>query len=238
SPACRPNQNRVHGVAKFENANISCDVDANPPQVKFRWTFNNSAESNEVQTARYRSSGTRSVVTYTPMSELDYGTLLCWATNKIGDQRVPCVYHVIAAGRPDTVHNCTQTNYTTDSFFLQCSEGFNGGLPQSFVLELYDSQTHKLRVNMTTSVPVFSVTGLEPGLSFQAHVYAFNNKGRSEASVISAYTLLSSPGRPFHARRLDGRKFSWGLINAWDVGTEEQSNVSSRSSTRVVDCFS
>lgn len=46
----------------------------------------------------YRSVGTHSVVTYTPMTELDYGTLLCWATNKIGDQRVPCVYHIIAAG--------------------------------------------------------------------------------------------------------------------------------------------
>lgn len=47
----------------------------------------------------FRSVGTRSVVTYTPMTELDYGTLLCWATNKIGDQRVPCVYHIIAAGK-------------------------------------------------------------------------------------------------------------------------------------------
>lgn len=39
-----------------------------------------------------------SVVTYTPVTELDYGTLLCWATNSIGSQRVPCVYHIIAAG--------------------------------------------------------------------------------------------------------------------------------------------
>lgn len=43
-------------------------------------------------------AGTSSVVTYTPMTELDYGTLLCVATNRIGRQRVPCVYHVIAAG--------------------------------------------------------------------------------------------------------------------------------------------
>lgn len=42
--------------------------------------------------------GTLSVVTYTPMTELDYGTLLCIATNRIGRQRVPCAFHVIAAG--------------------------------------------------------------------------------------------------------------------------------------------
>jgi len=46
----------------------------------------------------HRSLGSRSIVTYKPMTELDYGTLLCWARNKIGEQRVPCVYHIIAAG--------------------------------------------------------------------------------------------------------------------------------------------
>lgn len=54
APACRPNQIRVHGVAKLENANISCDVDANPPKVQFRWTFNNSAESIDVPGQRYK----------------------------------------------------------------------------------------------------------------------------------------------------------------------------------------
>lgn len=44
------------------------------------------------------NAGTSSIVTYTPMTELDYGTLLCIASNRIGRQRVPCVYHVIAAG--------------------------------------------------------------------------------------------------------------------------------------------
>lgn len=43
-------------------------------------------------------SGTTSIVTYTPITELDYGTLLCLASNKIGKQRVPCVFHIIAAG--------------------------------------------------------------------------------------------------------------------------------------------
>jgi len=28
----------------------------------------------------------------------DYGTLLCWATNEIGDQSEPCVYTIVPAG--------------------------------------------------------------------------------------------------------------------------------------------
>jgi len=85
-------------VAKQEKANISCQVDANPPEVQFRWTFNNSAESIDVSPGHIARAGTSSVVSYTPMTELDYGTLLCWASNRIGAQQVPCVYHIIPAG--------------------------------------------------------------------------------------------------------------------------------------------
>ena len=47
----------------------------------------------------FTSTGTSSFVSYTPMTELDYGTLLCSATNKIGKQKHPCIFHIIAAGR-------------------------------------------------------------------------------------------------------------------------------------------
>uniref|UniRef100_A0A182PUR7 Ig-like domain-containing protein n=1 Tax=Anopheles epiroticus TaxID=199890 RepID=A0A182PUR7_9DIPT len=98
APTCAPNQPRVYGVAKQENAEIRCVVDANPPDVEFKWTFNNSAESIDVQASHISRLGTSSIVSYTPMTELDYGTLLCSATNKIGKQRQPCVFHIIAAG--------------------------------------------------------------------------------------------------------------------------------------------
>ena len=106
APTCKANQSRVHGLARQEQANISCEVEANPPEVHFRWTFNNSAESVDVGSSFIASrSGTSSVVTYTPTTELDYGTLLCWASNRIGDQRVPCVFHLIPAGKTNLGSN-------------------------------------------------------------------------------------------------------------------------------------
>lgn len=74
-------------------------MDANPPEVQFKWTFNNSAESIDVAAGHIARAGTSSIVSYTPMTELDYGTLLCWASNHIGQQQVPCVYHIIPAGK-------------------------------------------------------------------------------------------------------------------------------------------
>lgn len=41
------------------------------------------------------------------MTELDYGTLLCSATNKIGKQKHPCIFHIIAAGRSQLASRST-----------------------------------------------------------------------------------------------------------------------------------
>ena len=33
---------------------------------------------------------------------MDYGNVLCWATNPVGRQSEPCVYHIIPAGKLPT----------------------------------------------------------------------------------------------------------------------------------------
>ena len=41
----------------------------------------------------------RSALTYSPSSQQDYGTILCFANNQVGRQREPCQFHVIPAGK-------------------------------------------------------------------------------------------------------------------------------------------
>ena len=43
--------------------------------------------------------GTVSIASYRPKTEMDYGTLLCWGDNELGRQSVPCVFHIIPAGK-------------------------------------------------------------------------------------------------------------------------------------------
>lgn len=101
-----------------------------------------------------------------------------------------CMRNLIPlTGRPDMVHNCTISNTSTNSFSVRCAEGFNGGLPQSFLLEVRESNSQELRANMTSPMPRFSVTHLEAGVLYQACIYAYNDKGRSEAMVVQAGTL-------------------------------------------------
>ncbi|XP_037797703.1 protein turtle homolog B-like [Penaeus monodon] len=180
SPVCRNEQMTYHGAARYEQVNIPCELDAFPEPHSFRWTFNNSGESVEIPQTKIHRLGSRSTVSYTPNTELDYGTLLCWGTNSVGLQRHPCVFHVFPAGRPDPVHNCSGFNLSETVVNVRCVAGFDGGLPQTFVLELYEPHTNILVANATSMVPRFVVGGLQHGMTFTAVVYSSNGKGRGE----------------------------------------------------------
>ncbi|KAG8223242.1 hypothetical protein J437_LFUL003594 [Ladona fulva] len=195
APVCRAGQQKVYGVARQEAAKILCELEANPKDVSFVWKFNNTSEAVDIQQSHFVSDRARSVATYTPMTELDYGTLLCWGRNELGHQRHPCVFHVIPAGRPDPVHNCSILNQTAESLHVECTEGFDGGLPQHFIMEVFDTQTHALVSNVTSRTPVFTVGGLESGLGFVISVYAANGKGRSDSVPLHAYTLKAAEKR-------------------------------------------
>ncbi|XP_025990000.1 nephrin isoform X5 [Solenopsis invicta] len=200
-PVCQPGQTKVFGVARQETTRIPCELEANPPEVSFTWKFNNTMEAVDIAQAHVTSDRTRSTASYTPMTELDYGTLLCWGSNDQGTQLEPCVYHIVPAGRPDTPHNCSLLNQTTDSIYVECIEGFDGGLPQKFTMQV-DREPGKnggggggggsgptTVYNQTSKVPVFSVSNLDPGSNYEVSIYSTNAKGRSETVHFRATTL-------------------------------------------------
>lgn len=145
----------------------------------------------DVPQTRYRSGNehSRSVLTYTPVSELDYGTVMCWAENTAGRQKEPCVFHIIAAGKPDAPFNCSLLNQTTESLEVECVEGFDGGQPQYFLLEVYDQQTSILQANVSAKFPLFTVSGLDSGKILKMLVYSANSKGKSEPVLLEGFTL-------------------------------------------------
>lgn len=50
APVCRPGQTIIYGVARTEQVLIPCEVEAEPvTPINFRWFFNNSLESYELQ---------------------------------------------------------------------------------------------------------------------------------------------------------------------------------------------
>lgn len=74
---------------------------------------------------------------------------------------------------------------------VECTESFDGGLPQSFLMEVLELPTLRMIANMSTTKtpPNFSADGLEAGASYRVLLYAINAKGRSDATVIDPVTF-------------------------------------------------
>ncbi|XP_017879884.1 hemicentin-2-like [Ceratina calcarata] len=217
---------QVVGALKHETISLVCGVQAKPPPTTFHWTFNNSGELMNVPADRFTQAKPLSVITnhwngsrlnYTPVSDMDYGTVACWAENRIGVQKTPCLFQIIVAGKPYPLQNCTAVQSTgpyayrishedfkaTDSrdadwLIVRCSEGFDGGLPvTNYELEVY-SEENVYPVNTfypnhtersSSPGPVFEIPGLEPGRKYRLHLYAVNAKGRSDPVVLEPVTL-------------------------------------------------
>ncbi|KAB0805658.1 hypothetical protein PPYR_02628 [Photinus pyralis] len=194
APICKSGQQRVYNVARHEGVSINCEVEANPTNTQFVWKFNNSDNQAlvlDMPQSLITTNKTTSKLFYTPMTEHDYGTLLCKGVNNIGIQKEPCVFYINPAGKPDPLSNCTVVNQTGDSVQVACVEGFNGGLQQTFVLEVYDFYLDKLISNISSNRPEFFAGGLKSGRKLNLIIYASNKKGRSELRSVQTATLKS-----------------------------------------------
>ncbi|XP_065086587.1 hemicentin-1-like [Ochlerotatus camptorhynchus] len=191
APVCATDREELLGALKHETLQLKCEVDASPPAESFHWTFNSSGEQTELPARLHSSETGLSRLNYTPTSDLDYGTISCWGRNAIGEQKTPCVFQVVAAGRPFALQNCTISNQSSDSLHIECIEGFDGGLPQMFLLELVEVPALKLVRNLSLQHPPvqFFLDNLEPGTSYRIILFAANAKGRSEPVIVDDITF-------------------------------------------------
>lgn len=143
------------------------------------------------------SEGTRSWLTLVPRTDDDYGMVICWGRNSIGAQKEPCVFTLIPAGPPGPVHNCSVAKKSEDSITIQCHEGYDGGgeSGQRFYMEVHDSvnQNRVLIANISSAgvgaKPVLTADGLSPSTSYVCTVYAANERGTSQPTILIASTI-------------------------------------------------
>ncbi|KAL7738116.1 hypothetical protein ACLKA6_006462 [Drosophila palustris] len=190
APVCRVGQRTTYSSGRSETVKVACEIDANPAEATYVWKFNaTQGEVADIPASLVAVDRGRSVAHYTPMMENDYGTLLCWASNEIGDQSEPCVYTISPAGEPDPLLNCTLLNQTSSGFQIECIEGFDGGLQQDFIMEVYVNGTTRYPKIYKSKKPYFEVSGLVPGMGYNVFLIAHNSKGRSNATILQVYTL-------------------------------------------------
>ena len=99
APTCRKYDESTVVVLSGDTVNISCQVDANPSDIDFVWSSNQTSKVMPVSNKYYNSSGTSSILTYKIPKFFNNIMLLCWARNEIGVQEKPCVYYVKQASK-------------------------------------------------------------------------------------------------------------------------------------------
>uniref|UniRef100_A0A0N8ECY9 Sidestep protein n=2 Tax=Daphnia magna TaxID=35525 RepID=A0A0N8ECY9_9CRUS len=199
-PVCRPGQKILYGVAKQDAVTVKCQTDAIPPAHSHRWAFNTSMldvtelqenqilQNNGFAEGSVEANGT-SILSYSPQSDRDYGSLLCWGRNAVGEQREPCVYRIFLGVRPDPPNNCSVLNQTADAVEVWCRPGFDGGHPQLFQFEIFDTQSAVLLYNKSGRYPHLRVGNLESGVKLFIQISSYNQRGRSPFVQLEAYTI-------------------------------------------------
>lgn len=87
---------------------------------------------------------------------MDFGTIMCWADNMVGQQKEPCVFHLIAAGKPDMPFNCTLVNQTSESLEVDCSPGNINFLDFFFYITYYDHCYHYF-IKFSFNIPYYKI---------------------------------------------------------------------------------
>ncbi|CAG9563466.1 unnamed protein product [Danaus chrysippus] len=187
-PICKNAMTAILGIAVNEAARVSCEVDAFPLPKNFQWTLNNTLGTTELDTGKFtiEKSG-RSILTYIPTSDMDYGSLVCRATNLVGQQIEPCRYTLLPAVKPDPPANCSTLNLTGDSAEVKCVAGYDGGLQTTYFMEAWEAD--ELIANVSTILPVWKLQGLRFRKALQLVFYANNARGRSEITTLRVHTL-------------------------------------------------
>ncbi|VVC91099.1 unnamed protein product [Leptidea sinapis] len=165
-------------IEEGDDVYFECVVHANPPAYKVVWEHN----------SKYTISSTgRSILTYTPTSDTDYGSLACRATNLAGQQIEACRYTLLPAVKPDPPTNCTTVNLTDDSAELRCFAGYDGGLQAIYFVEVWEAG--QLIANVSNITPIWKLQGLGSGKALKLVFYASNARGKSELNTLRVHTL-------------------------------------------------
>ncbi|CAN7991271.1 unnamed protein product [Ixodes hexagonus] len=119
APVCKQDSPVVYVGSRSDEVQVVCEVLSHPDLVTFHWSFNGTGGARVLHSGFSGDRATlSSVMRYTPLSDVDFGTLLCLANNSIGYQSKPCVFHIVQARPRCELESCRACSETPNSVTL------------------------------------------------------------------------------------------------------------------------
>ena len=208
-PVCRAPTVTKHPDNFSPGVSLTCNVDSRPAARNYRWQYNSSQGSFEIPNAKSMMS----FMNYAVSEEGGEGEVLCWATNELGEQSEPCVFHVVPLGVPHTPSQCQVVENTESQVRVGCSPGYGGGEPQHFVLSLLDLVGGVQTAVQTnwSSQPDLSLTQLTAGQPRLLSVHSANSQGKSDPVYLT--TDVPAPTRQEGARSEDRQSVLYIIVS-------------------------
>ncbi|XP_071094636.1 protein turtle homolog B-like [Haliotis cracherodii] len=202
------------------NVNVSVSV-LSYPLPTFTWSRTTSTSQDLTGSSSPVSDiSVTSRLHLTNLQKQDFGDYSLTVDNGVGGS-VVYTLGIVSEGPPQTPTQFRDPdNATTSSVWLSWLPGFNGGNPQTFLLEYHQFATRTWTVynsyDDTGKMMVVEVTGLTPG-----DIYIFRLQARNEYDGSSKHVFVETrtPGDPPDQHKLEAPYTSAGLITGTTVGT-------------------
>ena len=178
-PVCHDPEVTRHPAEFSPGVSLTCGVESYPAARSYRWQYNSSQGSFQIPNAKSMMSFMNYAISEAGGTE---GEVLCWATNEVGEQHEPCVFHVVPLGAPQPPSDCEVIEAGDTEVRVSCEAGYGGGEDQTFhlaLLDLVDGVQTSVASNWSRD-PDLELTGLEPQYPRLLSVHAANSHGRSD----------------------------------------------------------
>ncbi|XP_076063487.1 uncharacterized protein LOC143038341 [Oratosquilla oratoria] len=192
-PVCRtPDQNVSVGLGR--NVTVKCTVDAFPLPSKFAWSVNDTKGVVSLPQMQFVSRGDTSHLNYSMPENVQVVELYCWANNSLGVQEAPCIFRVLAPGKPKQVQECTMEQ-RKQSLVVSCQPGSDEAVDLTYQAQLRLSDSDEVIANVTSNAPSFSFDMLEKGLEYEVYVFTLNIRYKSPPVVLEVSSLKVAENR-------------------------------------------
>ena len=102
-----------------QGVELLCQVDSKPKSFTYRWLFNSSDTKFEIPSAE----SSMTFQNYLPSDgAVGDGQVLCWASNELGEQSVPCVFYVVPLATPHPPTDCEVSHWQNRGFLFSLTK--------------------------------------------------------------------------------------------------------------------